>query len=145
MAAKLPVLVLSLACVTAAPAAQADVYVVVNAANPVRALAQKEVMDIFMGRSRAFPGGEFARTLDLPREDPARTAFYTALTGLTPPQISSYWSRLMFSGRTMPPQQTGSETAMVDALRRDPGAIGYLAQEPADKGLRVVLVLKEGH
>jgi hypothetical protein len=51
----------------------------------------------------------------------------------------------MFSGRTMPPQQTASEAAMVEAMHRHPGAIGYLAQDPADKALRVVLVLKEGH
>lgn len=135
----------ALALVTLLPAraAHADVFVVVNSANGVHAMGQKEVLDIFMGRTRAFPGGEFAQTLDLPRDAPARAAFYTALTGLSPAQLASYWSRLMFSGRTMPPQQMTSEAAMVENLRRNPGAIGYLAQEPSDRTLRVVLVLKE--
>ena len=32
---------------------------------------------------------------------------------------------------------------MADLVRRNPSAVGYLLQEPAaDKGLRVVLVLK---
>jgi ABC-type phosphate transport system substrate-binding protein len=126
-----------------AAGAKADLYVVVNAANPVKTLSQKQVVDIFMGRTRAFDGGEFAQALDLPRDSTARAAFYTALTGMSPAQVNSYWSRLMFSGQTMPPLQLSGEPAMQEQLRRLPGAIGYLSAEPADKNLHVVLVLKE--
>jgi len=138
----LPIL-FALAITLLAPLARADVYVVVNAANPVHAMAQKEVIDLYMGRSRAYASNELALALDLPRDHPVRAAFYNALTGLSAAQVNSYWARLMFSGRTMPPQQVASEQAMEDLVRRNPGAIGYLAQEPADHALRVVLVLKE--
>ena len=124
-------------------AAKADLYVVVNAANPVKTLTQKDVVDIFMGRTRAFAGGEFAQALDLPRDSATRAAFYIALTGMSAAQVNSYWSRLMFSGQTMPPQQLSGEPAMQEQVRRSPGAIGYLSAEPADKNLHVVLVLKE--
>jgi hypothetical protein len=30
-------------------------------------------------------------------------------------------------------------------VRRNPGAIGYVGQEPQDKGVRVVLTIKTGH
>lgn len=132
---------------TLAPAlpAQADVYVVVPATSSVKAMSQKEVVDLYMGRTRAFPGGDFALPFDLPRDHPGRATFYQALTGMGPAQVNSYWSRLMFSGQTMPPQPLPSESAMADLVRRNPSAVGYLLQEPAaDKGLRVVLVLKEG-
>ena len=125
------------------PAARADVFVVVPAASNVRAMTQKEVVDLYMGRTRAFPAGDFALPFDLPRDHPGRAAFYQALTGMGQAQINSYWSRLMFSGQTMPPQPLPSEAEMADLVRRNPSAIGYLSQEPApDRGLRVVLVLK---
>jgi len=124
--------------------AHADIFVVVPAASAVKTMTQKEVVDIYMGRTRAFAGGEFALPFDLPREHPGRAAFYQALTGMGPAQINSYWSRLMFSGQVMPPQPLPGEAAMADVVKRNPSAIGYLLQEPADKALRVVLVLKEG-
>ncbi len=133
----------ALLCV-AVPAARADVYVVVNSANPAQGMTQKEVLDLYMGRSRAFANGDYALPFDLPREHPSRAGFYLALTGQSLAQINSYWSRLMFSGQTMPPQPLPSEAAVLDVVRRNPSAIGYLTQEPTDKGVRTVLVLKEG-
>jgi hypothetical protein len=129
----------------AAPLAQADFYVVVQAANPQSALTKKETVDLFMGRSRAFANGDFAQVFDLPRDNPQRAAFYLALTGMSPAQVNSFWSRLMFSGQNMPPQALTDETAMVDAVKRNPGAIGWLSKEPTDKLLRTLLVLKETH
>jgi hypothetical protein len=127
-----------------APSAQADVFVVVHASNPLQHMTQKEAVDLYMGRSRAFPGGDFALPFDMPKNSEERAAFYQALTGKSLGEVNSYWSRLMFSGQTMPPQPLPSEVAMADLVRRNPSAIGYLTQEPAaGKGLRVVLVLKE--
>ncbi len=122
---------------------RADIYVVVQAANPTRALTQKEATDLFMGRTRAFANGDFALPFDLPRDSATRAAFYLALTGMSPAQVNSYWSRLMFTGQTMPPQALPAEAAMVDIVKRNPSAIGYLSTEPTDKGLRILLVLKE--
>lgn len=123
--------------------ARADWYVVVNASSPVRTMTQKEAADLFMGRARAFSSGDFVLAFDLPRDHPSRAAFYRALTGMTPAQVNSYWARLMFTGQTMPPQPLPDEQAVQDIVRRNPSALGYLSREPVDKGLRVVLVLKD--
>ena len=123
--------------------AQADVFVIVPTSSTVKAMSQKELVDLYMGRSRAFPDGTFALPFDLPRDHPGRAAFYQVLTGMDLARINSYWSRLMFSGQTLPPQPLPGETAMADLVKRNPSAVGYVLQEPAaDKGLRVVLVLK---
>jgi hypothetical protein len=123
--------------------ARADVFVVVPTSSSVKAMSQKELVDLYMGRSRAFPDGTFALPFDLPRDHPGRAVFYQSLTGMDLAQINSYWSRLMFSGQTLPPQPLPGEAAMADLVKRNPSAVGYLLQEPApDKGLRVVLVLK---
>jgi ABC-type phosphate transport system substrate-binding protein len=129
----------------ASAAARADIYVVVNADNPQRALSHKEVIDLFMGRGRSFSNGELALAFDLPRNHAVREAFYTSLTGMSASQRNSYWARLMFTGQTMPPQTLPAEPEVLKIVRRNPSAIGYVSQEPADKGLRTVFVLKESH
>ena len=98
---------------------------------------------MFMGRSRSFGNGEFALVFDLPRDNPRRAAFYLALTGMSPAQVNSYWARLMFSGQSMPPQPLPDETSMIDIVKRNPSALGWLSKEPTDKQLRTLLVLKE--
>lgn len=125
-------------------AAHAELYVIVNVDNPIQQLTQKEVRDIYMGRNRAFASGQLAQAFDLPRDHPSRAAFYLAVTGQPLAQVNSYWARLMFSGQTLPPRALSNESEAIDEVKRNVGAIAYVTREPGDKGLRTVLVLKEG-
>lgn len=136
---------LGIACSLAGAWARADVYVIVNAANSIHPLSRKEAVDLFMGRTRAYPNGDFVLACDLPRDNPVRVTFYQILTGMTQAQLNSYWSRLMFTGQLMPPQMIQSEQGIIELVRRNPGAIAYVGQEPQDRGVRVVLTIKEGH
>ncbi|MDE2370863.1 MAG: hypothetical protein KGN16_17985 [Burkholderiales bacterium] len=126
-------------------AAHADFYLVVSAESTQRTLTQKQAVDLYMGRNRVYPDGETARVFDLQRSQADREAFYYALTGLSQAQVNSYWSRLQFSGRNLPPEQLADEAAMVAAVRGNPNAIGWLPHEPTDRRLRTLLVLKESH
>lgn len=135
--------ILALATLAFVPLAHADFYLVVQSANPQPSLTQKEAVDLFMGRNRAFRNGDVAQVYDLPRDNAQRADFYQRLTGMSPAQVNSYWARLMFSGQTMPPQAVADEAGMIDAVKRNPNAIGWVRKEPADKQLRVLLVIKE--
>ena len=125
-----------------APAARADYYVVVSERNPLTMLSQKDALQLFMGRSRTFPDGRPAIPCDI-ASDALRAGFYQALGGMSLPQVNSYWARLMFSGRSLPPQRLDSEAAMTQRIAEDASAIGWLPHAPRQKGLRIVLTLAE--
>jgi hypothetical protein len=125
----------------AAPVARADYYVVVGETSPVTQLSQQEVLHLFMGRSRAFPDGNLAAPHDL-AGIAQREGFYRLLSGMSLAQVTSYWARLTFSGRNLPPAVIADEMALVEKLRRDAAAIGWLPAPPAARGLRTVLVLR---
>jgi hypothetical protein len=126
----------------ALPARAADtMYVVVSAQSPVQQMTQKEVLALYTGRTRSFANGEAAKPLDQPRDSAAREAFYRALTGMDLARINSYWARLHFTGQVQPPQAIADERALLQRLRQDPSALGYLAEEPSDPAVRVVLRL----
>lgn len=137
----LPVMVMALVALVAAPQARADYYVVVGERSPVARLSQEEVLHVFMGRTRSFPDGSPATPYDL-AGSAQREGFYRTLSGMTLAQVTSYWARLMFSGRNLPPGLLADEPAMVERLRRDAAAIGWLTSPPTAKGLRTVLVLQ---
>lgn len=123
--------------------AWADIAVVVNAANPVQQLSVQQVSDLYLGRARNFPNGEYALVFDLMRGDTLRQEFFSALAGMTPQQVNAYWSRLMFTGQVLPPQQLPNDAMVLDIVRRNPGAIGYVKSQALDASVRVVLTLKK--
>jgi len=122
--------------------ARADIYVIVSKSSPVQNLTQKEVVDLFTGRTHTFANGDYALGFDLPRESATRAKFYNVLTGMSPAQLSSYWARLMFTGQTLPPQPVPSEDDMRAIVGRNPSAVGYLGRQPGGDDVRVVLVIK---
>ncbi len=138
----LPACALALLSLQAMPA-WADFYIVVNKDSPLRTLTHKEAVALFMGRNRSLGNGEIAALFDLPPDSPQHREFYQLLTGLDPAQVNSYWSRLIFSGRSLPPRPLPDEATMAATLAHNPNAVGWLTKEPADKQLRTVLVLKE--
>jgi ABC-type phosphate transport system substrate-binding protein len=132
---------LALLCCAACARAADTMVVVVSAQSPVQAMTQKEVLALYTGRTRSFANGEAARPLDQPRDSALREAFYRALTGMDLARINSYWARLHFTGQVQPPQPVADERALIQRLRQDPNALGYLAHEPNDPTVRVVLRL----
>ncbi len=130
------------AWLAAVPAVRAaELYVVVNAANPLRQVSQRDVVALYTGRARRFPGGEPARALDQAPDSATRAAFYRALTGMDLARINSFWARLRFTGRVPPPQTLADDTTVAEHVKRHANAIGYLSSAPSDPALRVVLVL----
>lgn len=121
----------------------ADVVVIVNAANPVRSMSAEEVAALYLARSRTFSSGEFALVFDHPRDSALRKRFFKLVANMEIGQVNTYWSRLMFSGQEMPPQPLPGEQAVIDIVRRNPGAIGYVSAPPKESNLRVVLQIKE--
>lgn len=124
-------------------AAQAEVFLVVGADSPVQSLTRKDAVNLYTGRTRQLAGGQMLQALDLPRDDALRGEMYRLLTGQSLAQVNSYWSRLTFTGQTRALPMVSSEAEVMEQLRRNPQALGYLSREPGSRSLRVVLVLKE--
>ena len=135
---------LALLTMLMAPAsARADIAVIVNTANPVVHLNSQQVADLYLGRTRNYPNNEIALIFDLMRDNPVRARFFQSLNGMPLQQVNAYWSRLMFSGQVIPPQQVPDDHTVLEIVRRNTGAIGYVKAQTADSTVRTVLLLKE--
>lgn len=125
------------------PPAQADIVVVVGHHSPIVSLSKAQVADLYLGRSRTLPNGDLAQVFDHPHRDPLRERFFLLLTGLSLQPIDAYWARLTFSGRVLPPRSLPDEEALLDVVRKNVKAIGYIRHGPLPDTVRAVLVLKE--
>src|SRR6185312_1188563 len=98
-------IVIALALTLSASAhADAEVVLVVSAKSAVQSLAANEVADIFLGRKTRFPNGQQAVPLDQEVGSTSRDEFYAKIIGISPVQLKTHWSKIIFTGRGKPPK-----------------------------------------
>jgi hypothetical protein len=119
--------------------AVAEPVVVVSASSATQQLSHDQVINIFLGRYRSLPSGGAAVPIDQPDSAALKAEFYRKLVNKEPNEINAYWSRLIFSGKTVPPLQTTSSSDVVALLINNPGAIAYMERGLVDKRFRIVM------
>jgi hypothetical protein len=117
--------------------------VVVHADNPVTALSASETSALFLKRVTQWTHGGGIRPVDQAADSAVRTAFSRAVHGRTTAAIKSHWLQVVFSGRGTPPPEL-SEAEVVQYVRANPGAIGYVSAARDVGDLKVVTVRTEG-
>ena len=117
--------------------------VVVNKANPVSSLTRAELSAIFMRRVRSWPDGTEIRPVDHRADARVRERFSRDVHGKNVAYVIRYWQRLIFAGRGIPPTEVKSPAAVMDLVRANRGAIGYVDDLTAIAGdLKVIEVTK---
>ena len=122
--------------------AQTKAYkVIVNPSNPTTSISYENVSRIFLKKSSKFPNGSNASPFDLPWNSAIREQFSQDIHGKPASEVEAYWQKLIFSGRDIPPAQK-SERGVLDFVRSNDGAIGYVSAAADTAGVKVVLVTK---
>lgn len=121
----------------------ADILVVVQPDSPLRELTRHQVSDLYLGRSRNPIGSESVLVIEHERDSDLRARFFRQLNGMSLKQINAYWARLQFSGQVLPPPNFRNLKDLLEAIRSNPMAIGYIDSANADGSVRVVLRLQD--
>jgi len=96
---------------------------------------------VFMLRLETWEDGTAVAPVDQKAKSPVRSAFTQAIHRRSVSAISSYWQRVIYSDRGSPPPEVGSDEAVLAALERHPGSVGYVsAATPLDDRFRVLEV-----
>ena len=103
--------------------AQAGIVVVVSKNSDLGGLTRNEVRQIFNGQLNRV--GEISvKPLDLPVAASQREVFYQQVMGKSVEQMNSYWARMIFTGRGMPPREVSSDREMTLLVGSDRKFIG---------------------
>jgi len=121
--------------------ALAELVVITSPKSGIDRLSRDEVVNIFLGRFRQLPSGLSALPADLPATQSEKAVFYHLLVNKELAEINSYWARLVFSGRTVPPRQSAGNDDLLKWLAATPGGIGYIERAKADGRVRIVFEL----
>lgn len=110
-----------------------DIVVIVNPAG--KPINKEQIADIYLGRSAE----------RIPVDQTAGSAlyveFYKKATGRDVAQVKAIWSRILFTGRGLPPKQLPDSAAVKMAVAANPNAVGYIEKSAVDATVKVALPL----
>lgn len=132
-----------IACLLAVPvpSARADLVVVAHPQSGIERLSRDDVVNIYLGRYRRLASGGVAEPLDLPIDSELRSRFYRGLVDKNPAEINAYWARLVFSGKTRPPQVVDTVENALRLVATYPQALAYIQRSRVDARVKVVFEL----
>lgn len=125
----------------AEPGAGPEIVVVAGPASPIESLSAQQAAQLYLGRVQHLADGTPVTLADLPA-GALRDRFYEQLTGRNPAQIRAYWSRMVFTGRALPPTEVANVDELRTRLASDPQLIGYMPAKIAGNDVRVLLRLQ---
>lgn len=115
--------------------------VVINAANPVAELSRTYVSKLFLKKVTRWDDGSPVAPVDQAASSPVRDLFSTRVHDREVGRVESYWQRMIFSGRAIPPPELVSDEAVLGYVRENPYAIGYVgAQADLPPGVKAVRI-----
>lgn len=115
----------------------ADVVVIVHPDN-TSTFDEKTIKKIFLGKTKAFNNGRVAILLSPKSESPARHSFNKLALGKTEGQVNAYWSKMMFTGKGVPPQEMGSANEIISAVAANRDAISFIDASAATGAVKIV-------
>ncbi|MDO3722176.1 hypothetical protein QVZ43_10625 [Marinobacter sp. chi1] len=121
----------------------ADIYVVTHADSPIETISKEALRDLYLGRARALPNGEFASIYDRKGNADLRSQFYQHVAGMGLSQVDAFWARLVFAGRMLPLEKVEGDQELKEVVAEDKSAISYLGVPPDHPGLKVIYLVSE--
>ena len=118
-------------------AVRAEMAIVVTRDSAIENLDFNQVANIFLARTKRFPGGEWATPIELINAE-YRELFYRQISGKSARQLNAYWATLVFTGKGKPPQGCSTADELAARLATQPGAITYLPQSMVTDEMKVV-------
>lgn len=110
------------------PRAQTSGFlVIIHSANTTTEIEASRLSKIFLKKIKRWDDDTPANPVDQADDSEVRAAFTDAIHGKKVSAILSYWQRMIFSGRDAPPPQRGSDREVIEFVRKDPGAVGYVS------------------
>jgi ABC-type phosphate transport system substrate-binding protein len=108
-----------------------ELVVIVNPAAP--AINKEQVLDLYLGRGSGWT------PVDQVATSPIYVAFYKKVIGRDDAQIKAIWSKILFTGRGLPPKQLPDSAAIKKAVAANQNAVGYIEKSAVDASVKVVL------
>ena len=120
--------------------AQEKYKVIVNEENAVESLTKKEISDLFLKKKINWPDDKKVMPVDQDKDSEIRETFSRDVHGKNSNAINSYWQKQIFSGRNVPPPEKKNDQEIIDYVKNNAGAIGYISASGKAAGVKEIIL-----
>ena len=120
--------------------AQSSYKVIVNNSVAENSIARKDLSRVFLRKTTNWGDGTPMLPVDLHDSVPTRATFSEDVLHKGVDAVAAYWQRQIFSGRAVPPVVKKTDAEVLDYVRSNPGAIGYVSAGASTNGVKVLEV-----
>jgi len=124
-------------------AGEKSFLIIVHSENPAESITREAASNLFLKKSKKWKVGEFTESVipvDQSERSEVREQFTSAIFKKSISAIKSYWQRMIFSGRDFPPDELASDEAVIDFVKANRGAIGYVSLNADLTGVKELLI-----
>lgn len=110
----------------------ADIAVVANSASSASSLSAKQVKKLFLGKNDSM------KPVDQAEGSGIRNDFYSKVAKKNESKMKAYWSKMIFSGKAVPPEIADDDAAVKAWLAKNKNGIGYIDSGSVDGSVKVL-------
>ena len=100
---------------------------IVHSSNPTSRLSKEQIAKLFLRKTRSWGHGLEVQAVDQATGRSVRQAFSQEIHGKEVAWVENYWRMMIFSGRSTPPVELDSDRAVLEYVRANSGAVGYVS------------------
>jgi len=104
----------------------AEIAVIVDSSVSVDSVNMDQLQRLYLGKPAGIQSSTSLTPIDHEKGSALRQEFAQKVLDKNEGQLSSYWSRLMFSGKGQPPRQYEGDAAVIKEVTAAPGTVGYI-------------------
>ena len=112
--------------------------VIVNKDNNSK-VSISDIKKLYLGKKGAFSNGNRAKLTTLAAGSNIRQSFNTQVLNKSESQYASYWAKMAFTGRAVPPVEYNNSEQVKAFVGSTPNAIGIIDEKLIDSSVKVVL------
>lgn len=120
-------------------AAAAESVLIVNNSVQNTSITKEDVKLVFLGKKKKWDNGDRIR-LGALKSGEANEAFLDEYVDKTPSKFASFWKIAIVSGTALPPKFFETEAELVEYVKDESGAVGYISSETPHEGVKELAV-----
>lgn len=116
---------------------------IVHPSSTIDEISRARLSQLLLKKSTRWADGQRAFPVDLGGSSEIRKALSKEIHGRSLASIKSFWQRQIFSGTTVPPPELSTDREVLDFVKRQPGAVGYISAQTPFDGVKELFLVEE--
>lgn len=116
----------------------ADIAIIANKASAIKEAKATDIERLYLGKTTKI-GNIKVTPINQDKNTGLSEEFNKTVLNKSSNQVKAYWAKLIFTGKGTPPQELANDIAVINAVRENVDAVGYIDASLVDDTIIVIL------